>query len=119
MREYSVANSGSVKVTLETNSNEDTADGSMKKTRATNVSDGDTGTLREASVSGLILQQAVSCHCSKCMYINVIIGKVTRDTTPDNTNTSTRIGLRMKHATEYYQSTPKRRRLNEGKCLTL
>ena len=51
------------------------------------------------------------------MYIDVIIGKVTRDTTPDNTNTSTRIGLRMKRATEYYQSTPKRRRLNEGKCL--
>ena len=41
-----------MKVTLEMNSNEDTADGSMKKTTATNVSDGDTGTSREASVSG-------------------------------------------------------------------
>ena len=58
MREYLVANSGSVKVTLETNSNEDTADGSMKKTTATNVSDGDTGTLREASVSGDVVSNS-------------------------------------------------------------
>ena len=58
VREYSVANSGSVKVTLETNSNEDTADGSMKKTTATNVSDGDTGTLREASVSGDVVSNS-------------------------------------------------------------
>ena len=42
--------------------------------------------------------------------------KVTRDT-PDNTNTPAWIGLRMKHATEHYQSTPKKRWLKEGKCL--
>ena len=51
VREYSVANNGSMKVTLETNSNEGTAsDGSMKETTVTN-NDGDTGSLRKDPVT--------------------------------------------------------------------
>ena len=51
VREYSVANSGSMKVTLETNCNEGTAsDGSMNETAVTN-NDGDTGSLREDPVT--------------------------------------------------------------------
>ena len=64
VREYLVANSGSVKVTFEMNSNEDTADGSMKKTIATNVSDDDTGTLREASVLGDVSNSPASSELS-------------------------------------------------------
>ena len=51
MREYSVANSGSMKVTLEMNCNEGTAsDGSMKETAVT-TNDGDTGSSREDPVT--------------------------------------------------------------------
>ena len=51
MREYLVANNGSMKVTSETNGNEGTAsDGSMKETAVTN-NDGDTGLLIEDPVT--------------------------------------------------------------------
>ena len=51
VREYLVANNGSVKVTSETNGNEGTAsDGSMNETAVTN-NDGDTGSLREDPVT--------------------------------------------------------------------